>query len=314
VLLYGLTISRLRGIAWLSAVGVRSPSTGIWLLFAGETRLCSHHISPHITCFQNVFINSSTSSSSAAALLQSAYVLSLPPLNDLETCTITTLATPAMAFLAFLVSCLVKKDRQQCQEQDPKPFMSMTFMNKGKGAKKRKMSEVDKVDDDDVQRAVMIRKSLASRASSRTTAMDKGKGIAPLEDDDTNGIDDDSEEDIDDERNPASLKSDWKAYEADLQRNRSVLIRRHPGIDRSSASASTAPLTPISSTPSTTPTTPMTPMTTMSLPSTTSSRASPVPRQHTFPIISRKPVPSSSRTNILDGPATASVGRAATQG
>lgn len=187
-------------------------------------------------------------------------------------------------------------------------------MNKGKSAKKRKMSEVDKVDDDDVQRAVMIRKSLASRASSRTTAMDKGKGIAPLDDENTNGIDDDSEEDLDGERNSASLKSDWKAYEADLQRNRSVLIRRHPGIDRSPASASTAPLTSISSTPSTTPTTPMTPMTTMSLPSTTSHRASPVPRQHTFPTILRKPVPSSSKANIIDGPATPSVDRAATHG
>lgn len=246
-----------------------------------------------------------------------------------------------MAFLAFLVSCLVKKDRPEQQQhheqhhaQEPKPFLSlsMTFMSRGKNGKTTKnpkspktpkspkkranTSDLDGIDDEDVQRAIMIRKSLASRASSRTctTGKDKGKGTAtPV---DVADVDDDSEESLEDDEegnNPASLKSDWKAYEADLQRNRSVLIRRHPGIDRSPDSAGSAPLTPSSSTCSASPTTPMT---SLSIPSAAPSpRASPVPsnRQHTFPCasISRKPVPTG--VNVSEGPVHPGVERAATQ-
>ncbi|KAL6403272.1 hypothetical protein AUP68_12612 [Ilyonectria robusta] len=153
-----------------------------------------------------------------------------------------------MALLAFLVSCLVKKNPQDTEE-DPKSFK--TFMTKSKGAKKRKMSDADKEDEEDVQRQIMIRKSLASRASSRTTT----------------------------------------------RRNRSVLIRRHPGVDRSGGSSSKAPLSPISATSPTSPTSHMSP------PFTTSPRPNPAPRQHTFPSIARKPVPRTA-TTIPEYPAS----------
>ncbi|RSL49233.1 hypothetical protein CEP54_012514 [Fusarium duplospermum] len=118
-----------------------------------------------------------------------------------------------MAILSYLYSWV--KPRQSRQDDQSKTF---TFI----GKKKRTKSEVGKVEEEDHQRQIMIRKSLQSRASSRAT--DRVR-----EDFD----DGDTEEE---ERNPG-LKSDWKAYEADIQRNRSKLMRCHPGVDRSRARA-----------------------------------------------------------------------------
>ncbi|KAH7163144.1 hypothetical protein B0J13DRAFT_30686 [Dactylonectria estremocensis] len=196
-----------------------------------------------------------------------------------------------MAILAFLVSCLVKKSRQDTEEEEPKSFKSFMTMSKSKNAKKQKMPDADKEDQDDIQRQVMIRKSLASRASSRTTNRGS-KGKAPMEDGDE---EEDEEKDDDEEdeeepargRHPAGLKTDWKAYEADLQRNRSVLIRRHPGVDRSGGGSSMTPLSPIIAT---TPTSPTSPTSLISPTISSPPRPSPAPRQHTFPAISRKPV------------------------
>ncbi|KPM43878.1 hypothetical protein AK830_g2681 [Neonectria ditissima] len=214
-----------------------------------------------------------------------------------------------MAILAFLVSCLVKKRQDAPEDDDPKTFM--TFMTKNK--KQRKMSDLDKFGEDDAQRQIMIRKSLASRASSRTTTTTRNsKGKAPLEAEDLEDDDDDDDEELDNERSSDSLKTDWKAYEADLQRNRSVLIRRHPGVDRSSTGgSSTTPLSPISPTSPTlpmSPTSPMSSMPPMSPTSPASPRPSHAPRRHCFPPIQRKPL--SPTATILESPAPPGVGRA----
>ncbi|KAK7422615.1 hypothetical protein QQZ08_009421 [Neonectria magnoliae] len=215
-----------------------------------------------------------------------------------------------MAILAFFISCLVKKRQDAPEDDDPKSFVN--FMTKTKGAKKRKMSDLDKVDGDDIQRQIMIRKSLASRASSRTTTTTrKSKGKGPLE---AEGMDDDDDtEKLDNERISDSLKTDWKAYEADLQRNRSVLIRRHPGVDRSNIDGSvTTPLSPLSPISPTSPTSPTSPMSSISSPppmSLTSPRTtSQNPRHHYFPVIQRKPLSPTAR--ISESPASPGVGRA----
>ncbi|OBS26661.1 hypothetical protein FPOA_00603 [Fusarium poae] len=62
----------------------------------------------------------------------------------------------------------------------------------------------------------MIRKSLQSRASSRTTARPEDNNNYETEEEDSS----------------TSLRTDWKAYEADIQRNKSTLMRSHPGVDR----------------------------------------------------------------------------------
>ncbi|KAH7171030.1 hypothetical protein EDB81DRAFT_188105 [Dactylonectria macrodidyma] len=218
-----------------------------------------------------------------------------------------------MAILAFLVSCLAKKGRQDLEEEEEeqhKSFKSFMTMSKTKSAKKRKISDADKEDQDDIQRQVMIRKSLASRASSRTTDR-VGKGKVPVEDDedeDDEEKDDDEEEEEEhtDRHRPGGLKTDWKAYEADLQRNRSVLIRRHPGVDRSGGGSSTTPLSPITATSPTSPTS----QTSLISPTfSLSPRPSPAPRQHTFPSISRKPV-ARTATAMAERSAPLSVGKA----
>lgn len=116
-----------------------------------------------------------------------------------------------MAILSYIYSWV--KPRQSRQDDQSKTF---TFI----GKKKRTKSDLEKVEEEDHQRQIMIRKSLQSRASSRAT-------------DRVEFDDGDTEEE---ERNPG-LKSDWKAYEADIQRNRSKLMRIHPGVDRSRARA-----------------------------------------------------------------------------
>ncbi|RSL76704.1 hypothetical protein CEP51_009719 [Fusarium floridanum] len=115
-----------------------------------------------------------------------------------------------MAILSYLYSWV--KPRQS--RQDDQSNKTFTFI----GKKKRTKSDVVKVEEEDHQRQIMIRKSLQSRASSRAT----DRVTEDYEDGDTE----------EEERNPG-LKSDWKAYEADIQRNRSTLMRCHPGIDRS---------------------------------------------------------------------------------
>ncbi|KAJ4271955.1 hypothetical protein NW762_000664 [Fusarium torreyae] len=128
------------------------------------------------------------------------------------------------------------------------------------GKKKRSKSCSDKMDKrDDYQRSKIIRKSLQSRASSRATMR-------------TEDLNYDTEEE---ERN-TSLRTDWKAYEADIQRNKSTLMRSHPGVDRariqtragssssrpqshSFGSSSTNPYSPISPTSSNTSTSPASP-------------------------------------------------------
>ncbi|RSM16408.1 hypothetical protein CEP52_000006 [Fusarium oligoseptatum] len=102
-----------------------------------------------------------------------------------------------MAILSYLYSWV--KPRQS--RQDDQSNKTFTFI----GKKKRTKSDVVKVEEEDHQRQIMIRKSLQSRASSRAT----DRAREDYEDGDTE----------EEERNPG-LKSDWKAYEADIQRNR----------------------------------------------------------------------------------------------
>ncbi|KAF4962699.1 hypothetical protein FSARC_9260 [Fusarium sarcochroum] len=129
------------------------------------------------------------------------------------------------------------------------------------GKKKRSKSCSEKMDKEDHQRSKIIRKSLQSRASSRAT----------MRTDDFNYDTEEEEE----ERN-TNLRTDWKAYEADIQRNKSTLMRSHPGVDRarvqtragsssnrpqpqSFGSSSTNSYSPISPTSSNTPTSPASP-------------------------------------------------------
>ncbi|KAF5544091.1 hypothetical protein FMEXI_6727 [Fusarium mexicanum] len=153
-----------------------------------------------------------------------------------------------MPILSYLYSWVKPR---QCQREERSPSFSL-------GKKKRTKSGPDKNEKEDFQRSNIIRKSLQSRASSRATVRQEDG--------------DDTEEE---DRN-TSLRTDWKAYEADIQRNKSTLMRRHPGVDRSRiqthagssssrpqpqsfSSSSTSPYSPPSPTTSTSTTSPASP-------------------------------------------------------
>ncbi|CEI64263.1 hypothetical protein FVEN_g11113 [Fusarium venenatum] len=108
----------------------------------------------------------------------------------------------------FSYLCSWVKPRQSRSDE---PSTSFSF-----GKKKRTKSALSKTDDPDHQRSTMIRKSLQSRTSSRTTARPE----------------DNNNYDTEEEDSSTSLRTDWKAYEADIQRNKSTLMRSHPGVDR----------------------------------------------------------------------------------
>ncbi|KAI6761627.1 hypothetical protein HG531_002180 [Fusarium graminearum] len=112
-----------------------------------------------------------------------------------------------MPILSYLCSWV--KPRQSRSDE---PSTSFSF-----GKKKRTKSGLGKTDDQDHQRSNMIRKSLQSRTSSRTTTRPEDNNY-------------DTEEE--DSGTSTSLRTDWKAYEADIQRNKSTLMRSHPGVDR----------------------------------------------------------------------------------
>lgn len=158
--------------------------------------------------------------------------------------------TIVMPFLSYLCSWV--KPRQS-QRDEPSTTTSFCI-----GKKKRTKPVPEKTDKEDHQRSSMIRKSLQSRASSRAT-------MRPEDNYDT----EEEEED-----RATSLRTDWKAYEADIQRNKSTLMRSHPGVDRariqnrggssrpppqsfgSSSSNSYSPISPTSTNSATSPASP----------------------------------------------------------
>ncbi|KAF4455003.1 hypothetical protein F53441_2564 [Fusarium austroafricanum] len=110
-----------------------------------------------------------------------------------------------MPILSYLYSW-VKPRQGQNDEQSPSFSL---------GKKKRSKSGLERNDKEDHQRSKIIRKSLQSRASSRATVRDEDHN------------------DTEEEDRSTGLRTDWKAYEADIQRNKSTLMRSHPGVDRS---------------------------------------------------------------------------------
>ncbi|KAM0225804.1 hypothetical protein ACHAQD_000763 [Fusarium lateritium] len=120
-----------------------------------------------------------------------------------------------MPLLSYLCSWIKPR-----QSQRDEPSTSSFCIGKKKRTKsdleKRPKSGLEKTDKEDHQRSSIIRKSLQSRASSQAT-------MRPEDNYDT----EEEEED-----RAASLRTDWKAYEANIQRNKSTLMRTHPGVDR----------------------------------------------------------------------------------
>jgi len=89
--------------------------------------------------------------------------------------------------------------------------------------KSRNASQEDAEEHQELQRQFMIRKSLASRTTSRTESRVENETRKVLR----SSSDYDSG---DDNLRPASLMSDWKEFEANVQREPSASLESHPSL------------------------------------------------------------------------------------
>lgn len=120
--------------------------------------------------------------------------------------------------LAVVILLIIKfyKRRQQ-YDTVPQPSPSIPSLESGK---KPKTMRRDITEQEELQRLVMIRKSLASRTSMVAESRASHRG----------------DEDLDTESSssrPGSLRSDWKEFEAGIQSQRSVSLENHPVLKNS---------------------------------------------------------------------------------
>lgn len=116
--------------------------------------------------------------------------------------------------LYFLINKLRARKYKKAQGLEPSPY--------GEFARARKLSNAERMEEEETQRAVMIRKSLATRStvSSMSSMMSRYSNIPPM--------DEEEEIDLNDERPPHGLREDWKEFEARITRERSNAREAHP--------------------------------------------------------------------------------------
>ena len=111
------------------------------------------------------------------------------------------------------------------------------YLSRPEFDKRRKMSSAEKLEEEEKQRIIMIRKSLASRswASSAGSASSSRRvsQISEGQQHERPTIPEMVEAEMEDHREPKPLKDDWKAYEAELQRETSR--ERHPAAESETA-------------------------------------------------------------------------------
>ncbi|KAK3323716.1 hypothetical protein B0T19DRAFT_212431 [Cercophora scortea] len=119
------------------------------------------------------------------------------------------------AFMIFIFF-VFNKQRQYRKARQSDPHLSRDgFMHR------RKLSEADQFEEEERQRRIMIRKSLASRSwssveSRKSMSTETSDQVQPREALEVN------------DEEPQRLKDDWKAWEARIHRERSMSRELHP--------------------------------------------------------------------------------------
>lgn len=133
---------------------------------------------------------------------------------------VVSVAVVSLAFLTVVAIVGIKwyKGRVCNDAVNKNPYIA-----KKEISRRRNMSDLDRFEEEELQRQFMIRKSLASRTSSWT---------------DSRLYETVSEEqhDMAEEDRFGNLRSDWKEWEAKLQRERSRSCESHPAVDPSTKS------------------------------------------------------------------------------
>lgn len=127
-------------------------------------------------------------------------------------CVIVVSIIASMSIITFIVAWFTIRCRRRHDEEAPN---LKEDEDKAEKTFRRKTADLDRLEEEELQRQVMIRKSLASRTSLRTSSQ----------------IYEDEEPEAE---RPKSLRMDWKKWEAGIQHQRSLSTETHPGIDPTS--------------------------------------------------------------------------------
>ncbi|KAF7562214.1 hypothetical protein G7046_g1925 [Stylonectria norvegica] len=127
---------------------------------------------------------------------------------------VTFLVVICLAAIAFCASMIIRRRRARYYREALKANPHIIQV---RGAPWQEWSDLERMDEVELQRKTMISKSLASRNSSWSTI--------------TSGDAKRKEEDDSDEEQSDGLKHNWKEWEASIKRDRSASIEKHPGFD-----------------------------------------------------------------------------------
>jgi len=117
----------------------------------------------------------------------------------------------------FVWAVLAIKQRRKIKNaRDADPYLPHPDFSK-----RRKMSAAERVEEEEKQRIIMIRKSLASRSWGTESDTSRCDSRTSHNSQARQPIPEDPEED-----EPAKLKEDWKAWEAQIRR--SATLEQHP--------------------------------------------------------------------------------------
>lgn len=132
---------------------------------------------------------------------------SSPNLNPYLICIIVFAVITVMTIITIIFARFARRRQQRLDEETmksaPQPMQSAK-------PRRKKTADLDRAEEEELQRQVMIRKSLASRASWRTV---------------------NDEDEVEVTERPNDLRRDWKEWEAGIQHKRSISTDTHPGID-----------------------------------------------------------------------------------
>jgi hypothetical protein len=133
----------------------------------------------------------------------------------------------ALTIWAFVI---FNRRREYGKARAQEPYLSRPEFDK-----RRKMSQAEKLEEEEKQRIIMIRKSLASRSwdGSQADSAPSSRRASQISNQSqqhgTPTIPEAAEVSDEEDTEPRPLKDDWKAYEADVMRETSQ--ERHPAAD-----------------------------------------------------------------------------------
>lgn len=129
---------------------------------------------------------------------------------------IATVVFVSLIVLSVVVMVAIKCFRIR---RHTKAAKNSPYTDRKDTTRRRKMSDLDRLEEDELQRQFMIRKSLAGRTSLRTDSRLSQRSS------------EEQLEAVDEEESSAGLKNDWKEFEAKLNRERTMSFETHPAAE-----------------------------------------------------------------------------------